>query len=293
MVICAEENQSKNIRNITPGMLWWHCYTPEWNLPRRYAYRLVTLAAQRIYSDLRLHEACNTSFLQGWRVGANTTSGSAGNAQQQQQQPRLSTPEGILRFAVPPQEFLQEMVLAAGDEDEDDDSGEGGGNGATATEGANYNRNVTAIELPAVSKASTVAQQHSPPLLPQTPGNNNGAPKAVRIVWRSVPQFAAAAALVLQDGESIALAQHVLATVCRVLCEQATGSSGSVSSSSSKVGGVAAAVAALRKELFETRPDEVAVIMDHFLPSGQLVVINGSYYKHLKKESEALISSKT
>lgn len=277
MIICAEEGQSSNVHNITPGMLWWHCYTPEWNLPRRYAYRLVTLAAQRVYSDLRLQEACNTSFLQSGRVGppktANFTPASSGPA------PRLPTPEGVLRFAVPTQEFLQEMVLSAGD-DEDDESG------AAATEGASYNRNTTATELPAISRASTVAQQHSPPLLSEVP---DARPRAVRIIWRSVPQFAAAAALVLQDGESIPLAQHVLATVSRVLCDQA--GVGASSASSGSVGSGSAV--ALRKEFFEARSDEAAVIMDHFLPSGHLVVINGSYFKHLKKESETLISSKT
>lgn len=301
MVLCADEHQSSNIHNITPGLLWWHCYTPEWNLPRRYAYRLVTLVAQRVYSDLRLQDACNRSFLQSGRVGppsgasgssaatassgqGSSSSSSSSNAQGQGNVPRLPPLEGVLRFAVPSQEALQEMVLSLGDDDSDANDGDSVSAGTISN---------TTAELPAVSKASVVVQQQSPPIVLQTPGGT--AHRAVRVIWRSVPQFVAAAALVLQEGESLALAQHVLATTCKALCEQTSAGSGSSSGSggpSSSPSSSRKSVAALRKELFETRSDETAVVLDHFLPSGELVVINGSYYKHLKKEAEALISSK-
>jgi hypothetical protein len=137
------------------------------------------------------------------------------------------------------------------------------------------------------------------------PSSSEG--EVLRVVWRFIPPFAAVAGLALQDGESLGMAQHVLAILCRVMCEQtsagalqpssSSSSSSSVSSSSSSSSsssrGTGKAPAAVRKELFEARPDEAAILLEHFLPSGQLVLMNTSYAKHLRKEAETLMASKS
>lgn len=128
----------------------------------------------------------------------------------------------------------------------------------------------------------------SPSALPPPPGPAS----VVRVVWRFIPQFAAVASMVLQDGESLGMAAHVLAVICRVMCEQ-TSSGGSSSAMSSSTRASGKTPQAVRKELFETRPDEAVILLEHFLPSGQLVILSSSYSKHLRKEAEALMSSKS
>ena len=45
-------------------------------------------------------------------------------------------------------------------------------------------------------------------------------------------------------------------------------------------------------ETFQVKPDEALVLLDKFLPSGQLLVLSNNLIRHLKKEADAVIIQK-
>lgn len=112
---------------------------------------------------------------------------------------------------------------------------------------------------------------------------------SVRVVWRVIPQFAAAACVALQAGEALCVAQHALAVLCRAFLEQTSAGAAALLQSQSQQ---TKPPLLLRKELFETRPDEAAALLEHLLPCGMPLVLGPGFAKHLRKEAEALMGSK-
>jgi len=256
-----------------PQLFWWQCYTAAWNLPRPIVQRALGLVGQRVLADLALSLACSTSFKANAFI-LNPSQQSSSASQQ------VSNPAGS---SMPGASTTQ------------------GGIGSTAS-----NTAAAAAAADAVMKAppegclrATVRGTDVYPVASRSEEAaevaNSGADalwtmrKTARVLWRYVPQLCAAACMILEDTDSLSLAQHSLAVVAKVLCEQQAAPSLLHSVRS----GGAADPASLRKFIFEQRPEETAAIVDRYLPSGTLLIMPQAYQKKLRKDVENLVSSKT
>ena len=258
-----------------PALLWWQCFTPAWNLPRTEALRALALVGQRVLADAALSLACGASFRAS--VATATTSSSPAPAP-------APAPTTASASAPPAHSGV----------------GSSAANPAAAAAAAAAVLNAAP---PGVLRA-TVCTDAAPGPVESRAAEAAAAAAAggaaalwtrrrtARVLWRAVPPLGAAACLVLEDGDALAPAQHVLAALVTALVSSLSGN-GNGSSSGSGNGNSAAATAANRRELFEQRPEEVAALVDHLLPGGQLLVMPRALQNRLRRDAAVLSSSKT
>lgn len=260
-----------------PALLWWQCFTPAWNLPRTEALRALALVGQRVLADAALSLACGASFRAS--VATAITSSSPAPAP-------APAPAPTTASATAPPAHSGVGSSAANPA------------AAAAAAAAVLNAAPTGVLRATVCTDAAPGPVESRAAEAAAAAAAGGAAalwtrrRTARVLWRAVPSLGAAACLVLEDGDALAPAQHVLAALVTALVSSPSGN-GNGSSSGNGNGNSAAATAANRRELFEQRPEEVVALVDHLLPGGQLLVMPRALQNRLRRDAAVLSSSKT